>query len=136
MDTDQARAFLREHHRAVLATHRSGGGVQLSPVVAAVDGEGRAVISTRETAVKTANLRRDPRAYLCVFTDDFFGPWVRVDGSAEIVGLPDAMEPLVDYYRRVQGEHEDWDAYREAMRTERRVLVRVTIEEVGPTVSG
>lgn len=136
MEADQARDFLREHNRAVLATHRSGGGVQLSPVIVAVDEGGRAVISTRETAVKTANLRRDPRTYLCVFTDDFFGPWVRVDGSAEIVGLPDAMEPLVDYYRRVQGEHEDWDAYRDAMRDERRVLIRVTIEEVGPTVSG
>jgi PPOX class probable F420-dependent enzyme len=136
MDVEQAREFLEQHHRGVLATARRGGGTQMSPVVATVDGDGRVIVSTRETAVKTTNLRRDPRTWLCVFTDDFFGPWIRVDGRAAIVSLPDAMEPLVDYYRRVAGEHDDWDEYREAMRSERRVLVRITIEEVGPTVSG
>jgi PPOX class probable F420-dependent enzyme len=136
VDVDEARDFLREHHRAVLHTFRSDGTPQLSPVLVAVDDEGHAIVSTRETASKVANLERDPRASLCVFTDDFFGPWVRIDGTTEVVHLPDALELLVDYYRRVMGEHDDWDDYRRAMREERRVLLRITPTAAGPDVSG
>ncbi len=137
MEIDEAREFLRQHHRAVIATFRSDGGLQMSPVLTTVDEEGRAIVSSRETAMKTKNLRRDARAYLCVFTKAFFGEeWVRVDGTAEVVSLPDAMEPLVDYYRRIAGEHEDWDDYRDAMRRDQRVLLRITIEEAGPDVAG
>lgn len=136
MDLEAARNFLREHHRAVLHTFRGDGTAQLSPVVVGVDDAGRAIVSTRETAVKVVNLAQDPRASLCVFTDGFFGPWIRIDGTAEILHLPDAMEPLVDYYRRVTGEHDDWDDYRRAMKEERRVLLRVTIATAGPDVSG
>jgi PPOX class probable F420-dependent enzyme len=136
VDLDDARDFLADHHRAVMHTFRQDGSPQLSPVVVAVDDDGLAVVSTRETSVKVANLERDPRASLCVFTDRFFGPWVRVDATTEIVRLPDALDPLVDYYRRVAGEHDDWDAYRQAMRVERRVLLRLTLEDAGPDVAG
>jgi PPOX class probable F420-dependent enzyme len=136
MDPDLARAFLSKHHRAVLATSRADGRPQLSPVTCALDSSGRVVISTRETAVKTKNLRRDPVASLCVFTDGFFGDWVQVEGTAEIVSLPDAMEFLVEYYRAVAGEHPDWDDYRTAMRRDRRVIVRIDITRAGPDVSG
>ena len=136
MDIDEARRFIAEHHRAVLHTFREDGSPQLSPVLVTIDGEGRAIISTRETAMKAKNLERDPRVSVCVFTDRFFGDWVRIDGTAEVVHLPDAMELLVDYYRRAQGEHDDWDEYREAMRDQRRVLVRISIEEAGPDASG
>jgi PPOX class probable F420-dependent enzyme len=104
--------------------------------VVAVDDEGRVAVSTRETAMKTHNLRRDPRATLCVLSDSFFGPWVQLDGTAEVVSLPDALEPLVDHYRRVAGEHDDWDDYRAAMARERRVLVRITVTGAGPDRSG
>jgi PPOX class probable F420-dependent enzyme len=133
---DDARAFVASNHRAVLITRRSSGGLQTSPVLVGVDGEGRLVISTREGAYKTRNLRRDPTAVLCVFSDDFFGRWLRVEGTAEVVSLPAAMEGLVDYYRRISGEHPDWDEYRRAMEQERRVLVRVSIDQVGPTRAG
>lgn len=136
MDVTEARRFVEGHHRAVMATYREDGRPQLSPVLVVVDDDGRAVVSTRETAVKTRNLRRDPRASLCVISEGFFGRWVRIDGTAEIVSLPEAMEPLVDYYRRAAGEHDDWDAYRQAMREEQRCVVRITIEEAGPDVSG
>lgn len=136
MDADGARAFIQENHRAILATRRSDGRPQMSPVVVAVDDEGRVAISSRETAYKVKNLRRDPACSVCVFTDNFFGEWVQVDGTAEIVSLPDAMELLVDYYRRLAGEHDDWDEYREAMRSEKRVLVRISIESAGPDRSG
>jgi PPOX class probable F420-dependent enzyme len=136
MDLDAAREFLRAHHRAVLATFRRDGRPQLSPVLCACDEKGRVLISTRETAVKTRNLRRDPRVSLCVLTDGFFGSWVQVDGEAEIISLPDAMELLIDYYRRISGEHADWDDYRSAMERERRVAVRVSLTRAGPDVSG
>jgi PPOX class probable F420-dependent enzyme len=105
VDLDAARDFLRENHRGVLATRRSDGRIQQSPVIAAVDAEGRVVVSSRETAIKTKNLRRDPWAQLCAFTDRFFGPWVYVEGTAEVVSLPEAMDPLIDYYKRFPGEN-------------------------------
>src|SRR3954471_20049773 len=136
MDIPQALDSLRTNHRAVLATTRADVSPQLSPVTVGVDADGLVVVSTRETAVKTRNVRRDPRVYLCVFTDRFFGPWVQVAGTAEVVSLPDAMEGLVDYYRSISGEHPDWDDYRRAMRAEQRVLLRITPTTAGPSVSG
>jgi PPOX class probable F420-dependent enzyme len=136
VNLERAAEFLRGHHRAVLATTRSDGRPQLSPVTAAVDEAGRILISTRETAVKTKNLARDPRASLCVISDGFFGEWIQADGTAEIIHLPEALDLLVDYYRRVSGEHPDWADYRAAMHRDRRVIVRLTITRAGPDVSG
>jgi PPOX class probable F420-dependent enzyme len=136
MDLAEARKFLNEHHRAILATWRRDGRIQLSPISVGIDGEGRAIVSSRDTAYKTKNLRRDARASLCVFVDGFYGPWVQVDGTAEVVSLPQAMELLVDYYRRVAGEHADWDDYRRAMEREQRVLIRITMASAGPDRKG
>jgi PPOX class probable F420-dependent enzyme len=136
MDLEQARDFLRQHHRAVMATRHPSGRLQLSPVTAGLDAAGRAVVSTRQTARKARNLARDPWVSLCVMTDAFFGAWLQVDGQAEVIQLPEAMEALEDYYRRISGEHPDWDDYREAMRRERRLLVRVTLTRAGPDVHG
>ena len=136
MQLDRAREFMRANHRAVLATRRSDGLPQLSPVTVGVDGEGRVLISTRETAMKTKNLARDPRASLCVLNDGFFGDWVQAEGTAEIIHLPEAMDLLVDYYRRVSGEHPDWDDYRNAMVRDRRVIVAITLTRAGPDRSG
>lgn len=108
----------------------------MSPVAVGVDDAGRAVISSRQTAYKVRNLRRDPRAYLCVFPDAFFGRWLQVEGTVDVVDLPEAMEALVDYYRGVAGEHPDWADYREAMRRERRVLLRMAITRAGPDRAG
>jgi PPOX class probable F420-dependent enzyme len=136
MSPDEARAFVASNHRAVLITHRSSGGLQTSPVLVGVDDEAKLVISTREGAYKTRNLRRDPTAVLCVLSDDFFGAWMQIQGTAQIVSLPEAMAGLVDYYRRISGEHPDWADYRRAMQQQRRVLVRVSIDTVGPTHAG
>jgi PPOX class probable F420-dependent enzyme len=136
MGPDDAREFVAGNHRAVLITRRSGGGLQTSPVLVGVDGEGMLVISTREGAYKTRNLRRDPAAVLCVLNDGFFGSWLRVEGTAQVVSLPEAMDGLVDYYRGISGEHPDWDDYRRAMRQQRRVLLRIAIDRVGPARSG
>jgi PPOX class probable F420-dependent enzyme len=136
MDVAEAVEFLRRHPRAVLATTRRDGRPQLSPIVAAVEESGAIVVSSRETAVKVKNLRRDPRASLCVINDGFYGDWVQIDGTASIVSLPDAMEPLVAYYRSLSGEHPDWDEYRAAMTRDRRVIVRIAASRAGPNQSG
>jgi PPOX class probable F420-dependent enzyme len=125
---EAAREFLRTSHHAVLATVRSDGRPQLTPFPAGLDAEGRVIVSTPETTAKARNLRRDPRVTLCAFADDFYGGWVQVEGTAEIVERPAAVELLVDYYRRLSGEHPDWDEYRAAMVAERRVLVRFAID--------
>lgn len=136
MSAAHAQQFLRDHHRAILATLRADGRPQLSPVLYAVDDQGRVLISTRETAVKTRNLRRDPFASLCAFADGFFGEWVQAEGTAEVISLPDAMDLLVDYYRMISGEHPDWSDYQAAMVQDRRVIVRVTVSRTGPSISG
>lgn len=136
MQPEQVRDFLRANHRAVLATSRADGRPQLSPVACGLDEAGRVIISTRETAVKTRNLRRNPLASLCVFSDAFFGPWVQVEGKAEIVSLPEAMEFLVGYYRLLSGEHPDWADYHAAMVRDRRCLIRIEITRAGPDISG
>ncbi|HZU72987.1 MAG TPA: PPOX class F420-dependent oxidoreductase [Acidimicrobiales bacterium] len=136
MDVKEVLQFLAGNHRAVLATLRGDGGPQMSPVMAVVDGDGRVLISSRESAMKVHNLRRQPRAWLCVMNDGFFGQWAQAEGPAEIVSLPEAMAGLMEYYRLAAGEHPDWDDYRAAMTRERRVLIRMTVERAGPTRSG
>jgi PPOX class probable F420-dependent enzyme len=132
---NEAREFVSSNHRAVMVTRRRDEGVQTSPITVGADDD-KVVISSREAAYKVRNLRRDPRATLCVFSDTFFGPWIQIEGRAEIVSLPEAMEGLVDYYRRISGEHPDWDDYRRAMKEQKRVLVRVSIDKIGPTREG
>jgi PPOX class probable F420-dependent enzyme len=136
MNIDEAIGYVRSHHNAVLATLKQDGSPQLSPVTAGVDAEGRVVISTRQTAYKVRHIRRDPRVWLCAFPDGFYGQWAQLDGTAEIVELPAAMDGLIGYYRGISGEHPDWDDYRAAMERERRVLLRVTVTRAGPSVSG
>jgi PPOX class probable F420-dependent enzyme len=136
VDLTSAREFLRSHHRSVLATTRGDGRPQLSPVVHAVDDSGHVLISSREPAYKVRNVRRDPRVSLLAISDGFFGEWVQADGNAEVVPLPAAMDLLVDYYRRVSGEHPDWDDYRRAMVAEQRCVIRMSIERAGPDRRG
>ncbi|ASU80701.1 PPOX class F420-dependent enzyme [Actinopolyspora erythraea] len=133
MDLDQARAIVREQHHAVLATRRSDGSPQLSPVLATVDAGGRITVSTTANTAKVANIARDPHVSLCVLPDEFFGRWVQLDGTAEAVRLPEAMPLLEEYYRTVSGEHEDWERYRAAMRAERRALLRIEPTRAGPS---
>ncbi|MCW2605249.1 MAG: hypothetical protein JWN61_3384 [Pseudonocardiales bacterium] len=136
MDRDEAMQFLAVNHAGVLSTSRADGKPQLSPVTPGVDADGRVVISTRETAMKVRNLRRDPFASLCVFTDAFYGAWLQAEGTVQIIELPAAMEILVDLYRQVRGEHPDWDQFRQAMVDQRRVALRFAVDRIGPTVSG
>ena len=135
-DRDALLEFLRPRHRVVLMTTRADGRPQSSPVSAGVDAEGRLVISTYPERAKVANIRRDPRVSACVLSDDWNGPWVQLDGTAEVLDLPEALEPLVEYFRSISGEHPDWDDYRAAMARQGKSLIRVTIETWGPIATG
>ena len=137
MEISEAVEYVRHNHRGVLAVTRSDGKPQMSPVSGTVNDDGLVVVSSRETAYKVRSLRARPYAAYCGFADQFFGrPWVQIEGPARIVPLPEAMERLVDYYRSISGEHPDWDDYRAAMERDRRVLIAITPERVGPNVQG
>lgn len=129
-------AFLRANRRAVLLTRRASGAPQMSPVTYGVDADGRVVVSTYPDRAKAVNLRRDPAASLCVLGEDFDDAWVQVDGTAEVIDLPDSVEPLVEYYRSIAGEHPDWDEYRRAMVAQGKSLLRVTVTGWGPVATG
>jgi PPOX class probable F420-dependent enzyme len=136
VDRDALLEFLRPRHQAVLLTRRRDGGAQLSPVTCGVDGEGRIVVSTYPQRAKVANARRDPSVSMCVLSADFDGPWVQVDGQAEVLDLPEALDPLVEYFRSISGEHPDLEEYRRAMTRQGKSLLRVTITGWGPIATG
>jgi PPOX class probable F420-dependent enzyme len=128
--------FLRPRHHGILMTRRVDGTPQSSPVTIGVDAEGRIVTATYPQRAKVRNVRRDARVSMCVLSDEWNGPWVHVDGRAEVIDLPDAVEPLVEYFRVISGEHSDWDEYREAMRRQGKCLIRITIDRWGPVATG
>jgi PPOX class probable F420-dependent enzyme len=128
--------FVRPRHRATLVTTRADGTPQLSLVTCGVDTEGRIVISTYPERAKAANLRRRPAASVCIQSQEWNGPYVQVDGTAEVIDLPDSVEPLVEYFRCISGEHPDWDEYRAAMVKQGKSLIRITPERWGPIATG
>ena len=136
VDRDQLLAFLRARTHAVLMTRRASGAPQLSPVTFGVDGEGRVVVSTYPQRAKVNNVRRDPAVSLCVLSPDWNDPWVQLDGEAEVLDLPESLEPLVEYYRSISGEHPDWDEYRAAMTRQGKSLLRITVTGWGPVATG
>ncbi len=128
--------FVRPRHRAIVITQRADGRPQGSPVTCGVDAGGRIVVSTYPERAKTRNARRDPQVSVLVLSDDFGGPWVQVDGDAEVIDMPDAADALVDYYRAIAGEHPDWDEYRQAMIRQDKLLLRITPTSWGPIATG
>ena len=128
--------FLRPRHKGLFVTSRSDGRPQMSPVTCGVDIDGRMVVSTYPDRAKTRNARRDPRVSVCVVSDDWDGPYVQVDGRAEVLDMPEALDGLVEYFRCISGEHPDWDEYREAMARQGKSLIRVHIERWGPIATG
>lgn len=128
--------FVRPRHRMLLSTMRADGRPQLSPVTGGVNGSGQILISSYPTRAKATNAQRRPEVSVCVLSDDWNGPWLQVDGTAEVVDLPEALDGLVEYFRCISGEHPDWTEYREAMRTQGKVLIRITPTRWGPIATG
>jgi PPOX class probable F420-dependent enzyme len=133
---DQLLDFIRPRHQAIVITTRADGRPQASPVTCGVDEQGRIVVSTYPERAKARNARRDPDVSVLFLSDDFGGPWVQVDGAAEVLDVPEAVEPLVDYFRSISGEHPDWAEYRQAMLTQGKSLLRITPRSWGPIATG
>jgi PPOX class probable F420-dependent enzyme len=136
VDRTALEDFVRPRHKAIVITTRADGRPQASPVTCGLDAEGRIVVSTYPERAKVANARRRPEVSVIVLSDEFGGPWVQIDGVAEVLDLPDALEPLVDYFRGISGEHPDWDEYRAAMQAQGKSLVRITPRSWGPVATG
>ncbi|MET8986882.1 PPOX class F420-dependent oxidoreductase [Nonomuraea wenchangensis] len=136
VDRPELLDFLRTRHHGLLSTARADGRPQLSPVACGVDADGRIVVSTYPERAKVRNAKRDERVSICVLSDDWDGPWVQVDGRAEVLDMPEALDGLVEYYRCIAGEHPDWDEYREAMRRQDKSLIRLHIDRWGPIATG
>lgn len=128
--------FVRPRHRALLLTRRADGSPQASPLTCGVDDSGRIVVSTYPERAKTRNAKRDERVSVVVLSDDWDGPWVQIDGTAEVIDSPDSVEPLVEYFRNIAGEHPNWDEYREAMVKQGKSIIRVTPVKWGPVATG
>ena len=136
VDLDELLAFVRPRHHMVLMTRRGDGSPQLSPVTGGVDDSGRIVIATYPERAKTRNARRRPEVSVLVLSEDFNGAWVQVDGTCEVLDVPEAVEPLVEYFRNIAGEHSDWDEYRRAMVEQGKSLLRITATRWGPIATG
>jgi PPOX class probable F420-dependent enzyme len=136
VDLAELLDFVRPRHHFLLATTRRNGRPQLSPVSGGVDYDGRLVISSYPGRAKAVNAERDPRVSVCVLSDDWNGPWVQVDGDAEVLHMPEAEDSLVEYFRCISGERPDWDEYRAAMRLQNKSLIRVTPTRWGPIATG
>jgi PPOX class probable F420-dependent enzyme len=128
--------FIRPRHKMVLTTFRADSSLQSSPVTGGIDGQGRVVIASYPRRAKSVNVRRDPRASVVVLSDEFGGAYVQLDGDAEVIDVPEAVELLVDYYRVIAGEHPDWQDYRRAMLDQGKCLIRVTPRRWGPVATG
>jgi PPOX class probable F420-dependent enzyme len=133
---EELLGFVRPRHHGTLVTRRRDGRPQMSPVSCGVDEQGRVVVSTYPQRAKATNARRDPAVSILIHSDDWNGPYVQVDGTAEVIDMPDALEPLVEYFRCISGEHPDWDEYRDAMRQQNKSLIRITVEHWGPVATG
>ena len=136
VDRDGTLDFVRPRHRFILITHRRDGSPQASPVTGGVDGAGRLVVSTYPERAKVHNVRRDERVSVVVISDEWDGPWIQVDGTCEVLDVPEAIEPLVEYFRSISGEHPDWDEYRRAMAEQGKSLLRITPQRWGPVATG
>lgn len=136
VELDQLLDFVRPRHRAILLTRRADGSPQGSPLTCGVDDAGRIVVSTYPERAKTRNAKRDERVSVIVLSDDWNGPWVQIDGTAEVIDSPESVEPLVEYFRNISGEHPNWDEYREAMVAQGKSIIRVTPERWGPIATG
>ncbi|MCW2751810.1 MAG: pyridoxamine 5-phosphate oxidase [Aeromicrobium sp.] len=128
--------FVRPRHRMIVITQRADGSPQASPVTGGVDDSGRIVISTYPEWAKAKNARKRPPVSVVVLSDNFDDPWVQVDGTCEVLDVPEALDAFVEYFRTISGEHPDWDEYRQAMLDQGKCLMRITPTRWGPVATG
>ena len=133
MEIADAQKFLKDNHRACIAVRQKDGWPQMTFVTPGIDEQGRVIITSRGTTYKIKHIERDPRVSMLIFGEQYSGSkFVQIHGSAEIIHQPAAMDGLIHWYKQVRGEHQNWDEYKKRMQNEKRVIIRVNIEKVGP----
>lgn len=137
MEIAEAKKFLRDNHHGVLVARKRDGSLQMTLVSPVIDAEGKVIITARDTTYKVKNIKRDPRVSLLVYGDQFHGSnYIQIDGKAEVLPLPQAMDIVLDWHRQIRGEPKSWDEIREKTLSEGRIAIKVTIEKVGPKNRG
>jgi PPOX class probable F420-dependent enzyme len=133
MELSDARKFVKEHHHGVLVARKKDGSLQITLVSPVVDAVGNVILTARDSTYKVKNIKRDPRISLLVFGEQFHGSnYIQIDGKAEVIEHPQAMDLVLDWHRQIRGLPEDWDALKKKTLSEGRIAIRITIEKVGP----
>ncbi len=136
LDPDELADHLAERHRWVLSTTRRDGRPQMSLVSGGMIADGRLAVATYPERVKAMNARRDPNVSVAVMGEEFDDSWIQIDGRAEVLDVPEALDAFVEYYRSISGEHPDWDEYRQAMIDQGKCVVMITPTRWSPLSSG
>lgn len=136
VEREELLDFVRPRHQMILLTQRADGSPQASPVTGGLDDSGRIVIATYPDRAKTRNVRARPTASVLVLSPEWNDAWVQVDGDAEVLDVPEALDAFVEYFRNISGEHSDWDEYRQAMLDQGKSLIRITPTRWGPIATG
>ena len=136
MEISDAQAYLKENHHGVLVARKKDGSLQMALVSPTIDAEGRVIITARDATYKVKNIRRDPRISLLVYGEFAGSDYIQIDGNAEVVEHPRAMDIVLEWHRQIRGVPSDWDDIRKKTLAEGRIAMRVTIEKVGPQHRG
>jgi PPOX class probable F420-dependent enzyme len=137
MEVNEAREFLKDKHHGVLVTRKKDGSLQMTLVSPVISSDGRVIITARERTYKVKNIKRNPQISLLVYGEKFHGSnYIQIDGRAEVIPHPQAMDIVLDWHRRIRGEPKSWDEIRQKTLAEGRIAIRVTIEKVGPQNRG
>lgn len=133
MEIADAQEFLKQNHRGVLVARKKDGSLQMALVSPTIDADGKVIITSRDSTYKVKNIRRNPQISLLVFGEQFNGSkYIQIEGKAEIIEHPRAMDIVLDWHRQIRGEPADWEEVRKKTLAEGRIAMRVTIEKVGP----
>lgn len=133
MEITEAQEFLKDNHHGVLVARKKDGSLQMTLVSPVIGRAGKVVITARDTTFKVKNIRRNPQVSLLVYGDKFNGSnYIQIDGQAEVIPHPEAMEIVLDWHRQIRGEPSNWEEVRRKTLAEGRIAILVTINKVGP----
>ncbi len=133
MEIAEAQEFLKHNHHGVLVARKRDGSLQMTLVSPVIGAEGKVIITARDTTYKVNNIKRNPQVSLLVYGEKFNGSnYIQIDGKAEVIAHPQAMDIVLDWHRQIRGEPANWDDIRKKTLAEGRIAIRVTIDKVGP----
>lgn len=133
MEISEAKNFLKGNHHGCLVARKKDGSLQMTLVSPVLGADGNVIITARDTTYKVKNIKHNPQVSLLVYGDQFHGSnYIQIDGRAEIIPHPAAMDIVLDWHRKIRGEPASWEEIRQKVLAEGRIAIRVDIEKVGP----